>query len=91
MDRNIAKHLAKRGMHSTKPQKKDIPFSERNPDFFKWFKESVMGFDSEEYHREFSKKVAGRPEALKPTELGTPSGKCRTDSRNTIGAGIPGL
>ena len=53
MDKTIAKHLAKRGMTPTKPRKKDLTFSERNPDFFKWFHESVMGFDSEEYRREF--------------------------------------
>jgi hypothetical protein len=53
MDKAIAKHLAKRGMATTKPLRKDITFSERNPDFFKWFHESVMGFDSEEYRREF--------------------------------------
>ena len=53
MDRTIARHLAKRGMTPTKPPKGSITFSERNPDFFKWFYESVMGFDSEEYRREF--------------------------------------
>ena len=53
MDKTIAKHLAKRGMTPTKPRKEDLTFSERNPDFFKWFHESVMGFDSEEYRHEF--------------------------------------
>ena len=53
MDRTIARHLAKRGMTPTKPPKASLAFSERNPDFFKWFYESVMGFDSEEYRREF--------------------------------------
>ena len=53
MDKTIAKHLAKRGMTPTKPRKEDLTFSERNPDFFRWFHESVMGFDSEEYRREF--------------------------------------
>ena len=53
MDRTIARHLAKRGMTPTKPRKEDLTFSERNPDFFRWFHESVMGFDSEEYRREF--------------------------------------
>ena len=53
MDRNIAKHLAKRGVRPSCPSRKDLSFSERNPDFFKWFEESVMGFDSEEYHKEF--------------------------------------
>ena len=51
MDRNVARHLARRGVFpSIPPQKR---FSERNPDFFRWFEESVMGFDSEEYYREF--------------------------------------
>ena len=53
MDRTIARHLAKRGMTPTKPPKGSLTFSERNPDFFKWFYESVMGFDSDEYRREF--------------------------------------
>ena len=53
MDRNIAKHLAKRGVRPSCPSRKDLSFSERNPYFFKWFEESVMGFDSEEYHKEF--------------------------------------
>ena len=50
MDRSVARHLARRGVHPSRPKKS---FSERNPNFFKWFEESVMGFDSEEYHREF--------------------------------------
>lgn len=53
MDRTIARHLAKRGMAPTKPPRENLTFSDRNPDFFKWFHESVMGFDSEEYRREF--------------------------------------
>ena len=53
MDKTTAKHLAKRGKMPTKPLRENLTFSERNPDFFKWFHESVMGFDSEEYRREF--------------------------------------
>ena len=53
MDKTTAKHLAKRGKMLTKPLKENLTFSERNPDFFKWFHESVMGFDSDEYRREF--------------------------------------
>jgi hypothetical protein len=30
-----------------------MTFTERAPRFFKWFEEDVMGFDSEEYRREF--------------------------------------
>ena len=50
MDKAIVKHLEKRGVFVTKVKKS---FSERNNDFFKWFEEDVLGFDSEEYHREF--------------------------------------
>ena len=57
MDRTTAKHLAKRGKMPTKPLRENLTFSERNPDFFKWFHESVMGFDSEEYRREFWKEA----------------------------------
>ena len=53
MDRTTAKHLAKRGKMPSNPSRESRTFSERNPDFFKWFHESVMGFDSEEYRREF--------------------------------------
>jgi hypothetical protein len=53
MDRNIAKHLAKRGVQPSCSSRGNLTFSERNPDFFKWFEESVMGFHSDEYHREF--------------------------------------
>ena len=53
MDKSVAKHLAKRGVRPFGRSKECSTFSERNSDFFKWFEESVMGFDSEEYHREF--------------------------------------
>ena len=32
-------------------------FSEENPSFFKWFREDVMRFDSDEYRREFWREV----------------------------------
>ena len=57
MDRTTAKHLAKRGKMPSNPSRESRTFSERNPDFFKWFHESVMGFDSEEYRREFWKEA----------------------------------
>ena len=57
MDRTTAKHLAKRGKMPSNPSRENRTFSERNPDFFKWFHESVMGFDSEEYRREFWKEA----------------------------------
>jgi hypothetical protein len=53
MDKATVKHLAMRGKMPAKPIREDLTFSERNPNFFKWFHESVMGFDSEEYRREF--------------------------------------
>jgi len=53
MDKTIKKHLERRGVFTTEPTREELSFSERNADFFRWFEESVMGFDSEKYRREF--------------------------------------
>ena len=87
MDRNIARHLARRGMHSTKPQKKDLPFSVRNPDFFKWFEESVMGFDSDEYRREFWREARRTGHTIGEVPYGLKEYYRRRDSR-FIGAAM---
>ena len=57
MDKAVKKHLERRGRYDTSPRKDDIAFSERNSEFFKWFEESVMGFDSERYRREFRREA----------------------------------
>ena len=53
MDKATIRHLARRGVHETVVEGSTRPFAERNRDFFAWFEESVMGFDSEEYRRRF--------------------------------------
>ena len=53
MDKAIERYLARRGIHVTVPAEDERPFSERAPRFFKWFHESVLGLDTEEYRRAF--------------------------------------
>jgi hypothetical protein len=67
-------------MATAKPLRKDITFSELNPDFFKWFHESVMGFDSEEYRREFWREAR---------KLVMPSDMCHMAFASTAAEGIP--
>ena len=86
MDKAIAKHLAKRGMATTKPLRKDITFSERNPDFFKWFHESVMGFDSEEYRREFWREARKTGQTIGHMPYGLREYHRRRDVRRAGGA-----
>ena len=81
MDRTIARHLAKRGMTPTKPPKASLTFSERNPDFFKWFYESVMGFDSEEYRREFWREARRTGHTIGHVPYGLKEYHRRGDSR----------
>ena len=81
MDKTVAKHLAKRGMKPTKPLRGDRTFSERNPDFFKWFHESVMGFDSEEYRREFWKEARRTGHTIGHVPYGLKEYHRRRDSR----------
>lgn len=57
MDKTIEKHLRKRGVFKTMPSAEDLPFSERAPRFFEWFHQSVLGFDTEEYRRQFWREV----------------------------------
>ena len=52
MDKKIKRHLERRGMYRTRLPEEDT-FTAEAPEFFRWFHETVMGFDSEEYRREF--------------------------------------
>ena len=81
MDKAIAKHLARRGMATAKPLRKDITFSELNPDFFKWFHESVMGFDSEEYRREFWREARKTGHTIGHVPYGLREYRRRRDTR----------
>jgi hypothetical protein len=81
MDKAIAKHLAKRGMATAKPLRKDVTFSELNPDFFKWFHESVMGFDSEEYRREFWREARKTGHTIGHVPYGLREYRRRRDTR----------
>jgi len=52
MDMKVKRHLARKGIYRTRlPEEKT--FSHRAPEFMRWFHEEVMGFDPEEYRREF--------------------------------------
>ena len=53
MDKTIQRHLEKRGVFLSRKSTHTVSFSQRNSDFFKWFEESVLGFDSEKYYKEF--------------------------------------
>ncbi len=81
MDKTTAKHLAKRGKMLTKPLKENLTFSERNPDFFKWFHESVMGFDSDEYRREFWRESRKTGRSIGHIPYGLKEYHRRRDSR----------
>lgn len=53
MDKAIKRYLAKRGIHATVTPMSERAFSERAPEFFAWFHQSVLGLDTEAYRREF--------------------------------------
>ena len=53
MDKATKRHLERRGVFDTAVREWERPFSERNRDFFAWFEETVMGFDSDEYTDRF--------------------------------------
>jgi len=53
MDKAVQRHILKKRIVLAKRSDEPMTFSERAPRFFKWFEEDVMGFDSEEYRREF--------------------------------------
>ena len=68
MDKSIRRHLARRGVFDTTIKNHEEPFAERHEDFFSWFEEAVMGFDSEEYRRRFWREAYrhGRTIGRKP-------------------------
>jgi hypothetical protein len=53
MDKAIKRHILKKRILLAKRSDEPMTFTERAPKFFKWFEEDVMGFDSEEYRKEF--------------------------------------
>ena len=53
MDKAVKRHILKKRIVLAKRSDEPMTFTERAPKFFKWFDEDVMGFDSEEYRREF--------------------------------------
>jgi hypothetical protein len=53
MDKTVQRHLEKRGVFLSRKSTHTASFSQRNSDCFKWFEESVLGFDSEKYYKEF--------------------------------------
>ena len=52
MNEKVSRHLAKIGVFRTRLPEEDT-FTYNAPVFLKWFHRNVMGFDSEEYRREF--------------------------------------
>lgn len=70
MDKAVRKHLAARGVFETTIKEGEKPFG--HADFFAWFEESVMGFDSEEYRRRFWREAYKRGHTIgrKPYGLG---------------------
>ena len=81
MDKIIKRHLQKRGVAVTKPPRGSVTFSERNPDFFRWFYESVMGFDSDEYRREFWREARKTGHTIGHVPYGIREYQRRRDSR----------
>ncbi len=53
MDKAVKRHILRKRIVLAKRSDEPMTFTERAPRFFKWFEEDVMGFDSEEYRREF--------------------------------------
>ena len=57
MNKKARRHLARRGIYRTRLPEEDT-FTARAPEFFRWFHEEVMGFDSEEYRRSFWREAS---------------------------------
>ena len=70
MDKATKKHLARRGVYETVMTDSEKSFSERNINFFAWFEESVMGFDSDEYRREFWREARRTGRSIGPKPYG---------------------
>ena len=69
MDKATKRHLERRGVFDTAVREWERPFSERNRDFFAWFEETVMGFDSDEYRSRFWRE-ARRGHTIGPRPYG---------------------
>jgi len=70
MDKATKRHLARRGIHETTPAEDERPFSERNRNFFAWFEETVMGFDSDEYRSRFWREARKTGHTIGPRPYG---------------------
>lgn len=70
MDKATRKHLARRGVYETIMTDSERSVAERNANFFAWFEESVMGFDSDEYRREFWREARRTGRSIGPKPYG---------------------
>jgi len=70
MDKTIKRHLERRRVFDTALKDHERPFSERNRDFFAWFEESVMGFDSDEYRSRFWREAYKHGHTIGPKPYG---------------------
>ena len=70
MDKAIERHLARRGVRPTPPQRTAEDEMRRNADFFRWFEECVMGFDPEEYRRAFWREARKSGHTIGPVPYG---------------------
>ena len=53
MDKAVKRHILRKRVILAKRSDEPMTFTQCAPKFFKWFEEDVLGFDSEEYRREF--------------------------------------
>ena len=70
MDKATKRHLERRGVFDTAVREWEKPFSERNRDFFAWFEETVMGFDSDEYRSRFWREARRTGHTIGPKPYG---------------------
>ena len=70
MDKATKRHLERRGVFDTAVREWERPFSERNRDFFAWFEETVMGFDSDEYRSRFWREARRSGHTIGPRPYG---------------------
>ena len=70
MDKATKRHLERRGVFDTAVREWERPFSERNRDFFAWFEETVMGFDSDEYRSRFWREARKTGHTIGPRPYG---------------------
>ena len=70
MDKATKRHLERRGVFDTAVREWEKPFSERNRDFFAWFEETVMGFDSDEYRSRFWREARRNGHTIGPKPYG---------------------